>query len=540
MFPGGGRMNILDLLRSRGLTPRLVSSAKPGGEYQCGCPICGNGVDGSGRGADGSPSNRFHALPEQEGGPACQAAGVRGTFWCRNCGAAGDMLELVMLACNLTFAAACQELKVPRKARSLGLPKPPKSAAPPAFVPQAWPLPSDTWRERAARLVDKCHERLVSGPNKALDWLAARGLDLDAVRRYRLGYLIEEPNKAGNSTGIFRARSAWDLPPQEKKNQDGSLSIKRSLWIPRGIVIPAYEQGAYTEGALPFRIRIRRPDKDVEGTDFPKYHVIPGSGMAPLLLGASARAFVVVEAELDAMLVHHLAGDKVGALAVMTNLGKPDARAHQVLSRALTVLVALDYDKAGAAGWAWWQEHCPTAKRWPVPAGKDPGDAFAQGEDLRAWALAGLPPVLAREPHQLPAPAPAPSTAPLGPSLDGEAAPQGEGEATPQAAAPAPQARQDAPQPPRPAVTLTPALRRALDALARFMSRHAITWGQSSRGHRAWLFPAHLTEAMIYALFDALLPLVPPDVHDLVRAHPAQLVTAENLCAPYFATHANR
>ncbi|MBU1229529.1 MAG: DNA primase [Proteobacteria bacterium] len=517
-------MNLLDLLRSRGLTPVHVSGAK-GGEWASPCPLCGG-------------KDRFHSFPEQEGGPLCQEAGTPGTFWCRKCGAAGDLLEYLTSVENMGFGDACQDLKVQRKARPLTLPKPPKSALPPAFVPQAWPLPSDIWRERAARLADKCHKRLVSEPNKALDWLAARGLDLVAVRRYRLGYLVEEPSKRGPSTGIFRNRKAWGLEPQEKKNPDGTLTVKHSLWIPRGIVIPDYVPDGYTEGALPLRIRIRRPDKDVAGTDFPKYHVIPGSGMAPLLLGAAARAFVVVEAELDAMLVHHLAGDRVGALAVLTNRGKPDVAAHAALSRAFTTLVALDYDKAGAEGWAWWQDNCPTARRWPVPAGKDPGDAFKAGEDLRTWVLAGLPPVLRAAALQTPAPqgpaispAPAPAPAPtlsvgaqpepLGPSLAGEAAPQGEGaQARQPQATPHTLARPSAP-------AMTRELRQQLVRLAACMRRHAVEFRSGS-----WRTPGHLTDAQEATLWADLLPLLTPEVDQLLRAHPAELVTAENLSQP--------
>lgn len=521
-------MNLLDMLRSRGLAPVQVSSAK-GGEYASPCPGCGG-------------KDRFHTFPEQEGGPLCVDAGMRGTFFCRQCGAAGDALEFLTAFQGMSFAEACRELSVPQRARTGKLPTPPRAASRAPFAPKIYAVPSDVWRARAASLVEKSHARLLETP-KALAWLAARGLDADAVRRYRLGYLAAEPNKAGNSTGIYRARSAWGLEPKEKRNPDGSLSIKRSLWIPRGIVIPAYGPEGYREGALPIRIRIRRPDVDVSGPKGfgDKYMVIEGSGMAPMLLGADRRAVVVVEAELDALLLHHHAGDLCGALAVLTNLGKPDAAAHAVLSRAFAVLVALDYDAAGASGWfgpepgktpadGWrgWKAVYPQARRWPTPTGKDPGDAWKEGEDLRAWALAGLPANLAQEPT--PAPAPAPTAAALG-TISGAASPTGEGEhqrpAAPEPAAPAPE----------PTASL-PILQRvaqlyALKRLAAFMERNCVSYGPDSSGQRAWLFPATLSPREVDALFDELLPLVPADVYELVLAHPARVVTAGNLCAPY-------
>lgn len=525
-------MSILERLSSRGLRPIHVSAAK-GGEYACPCPGCGG-------------TDRFHAFPEQEGGPICQEAGAPGTYWCRKCGAGGDMLQFLLDFEGLTFADACEELgaKAPRKLQLHGrLPQPPKPSQTPAFVPAELAVPSEVWRARAARLVEKCHARLLETP-RALAWLSGRGLDLDAVRRYRLGYLAEEQNKAETSTGIFRARSAWGLPDKEIKNQDGSLTIKKQLWIPRGIVIPAYgPEGPTTatgEAALPIRLRIRRPDADTEGTNYPKYHVLPGSGMAPMLLGSGSRAIVVVEAELDAMLVHHLAGDKAGALAVLTNLGKPDAAAFAALGRAITVLVALDYDKAGADGWTWWREHCATARRWPVPEGKDPGDAFKLGEDLRAWVLAGLPALLRNTP--------APVAAPLGESLSGAVSSTGEGaqgapaaqggpEPTPPSTAPA--APAPAPQGPSTGNVATPPIIQrvaqlyALRRLAAFMSRTGVTYGPDSTGCRAWLFPPSLSAREVDALFDELLPLVPNDVYELVTGHPDLVVSSGNLCAPY-------
>jgi hypothetical protein len=68
------------------------------------------------------------------------------------------------------------------------------------------------------------------------------------------------------------------------------------------------------------------------------------------------------------------------------------------LEKADCILVALDFDdpdkegkRAGAEGWPRWNDTFPRAKRWPVPAGKDPGEAFERGENLRLWLWAGLP-----------------------------------------------------------------------------------------------------------------------------------------------------
>jgi hypothetical protein len=53
--------------------------------------------------------------------------------------------------------------------------------------------------------------------------------------------------------------------------------------------------------------------------------------------------------------------------------------------------VSLDSDVAGAkASWKWWLNHYQHARRWPCIKGKDPGEAYQNGLDIRAWTLAGL------------------------------------------------------------------------------------------------------------------------------------------------------
>ena len=62
------------------------------------------------------------------------------------------------------------------------------------------------------------------------------------------------------------------------------------------------------------------------------------------------------------------------------------------MNQAEVILVALDTDEVGIkSAWNWWLETFPKAKRWPVPAGKDPGEAYKEGVDIRKWILAGLP-----------------------------------------------------------------------------------------------------------------------------------------------------
>jgi hypothetical protein len=126
---------------------------------------------------------------------------------------------------------------------------------------------------------------------------------------------------------------------------------------------------------------------------FQRYYVVPGSIMTPMIIGSEMKAFVVVETELDALMLHQEVRDLVGVLAVGSAMAKPGPDAYQALKKSVCILNALDFDKAGYKAWKWWQTQFHQVERWPVPAGNDPGEAFESGVDLREWVLTGLPPV---------------------------------------------------------------------------------------------------------------------------------------------------
>ena len=82
---------------------------------------------------------------------------------------------------------------------------------------------------------------------------------------------------------------------------------------------------------------------------------------------------------------------------------------HRLMHYAPCILVALDSDGAGKEGWKRWETSFPQARRCRVPEGKDPGEAFAAGVNLRDWLLAGIPKglrglLLGREKTSSPAP----------------------------------------------------------------------------------------------------------------------------------------
>lgn len=338
-------MSVLDIAISCGVAPKRVSSVK-GGEYASACPMCGG-------------NDRFRVWPIQ---------GEHGAWWCRGCGKGGDALQLLREAKGMSFKEACDYLgkQAPRRTMTRGkTPREPKAQGP-DFIPREITDPTELWRSRAEAFTEWAHKVLIKHTAQ-LAWLAGRGITIATVERFRLGW---------NPEDLWREKSAWGVEDNGKK-----------LWLPEGLVIP------WTVDGRIHRLRIRRPAPDAE----PRYYVVPGSGMAPMMIrpdslsGRGRAAWLIVESELDAILVSQDAGEIIGAASLGNSTAKPDGELYEALKGAACILNALDNDAAGAKAWKWWQTHFVQAERWPVPQGKDPGDYRKGGGDIRAWVLAGLP-----------------------------------------------------------------------------------------------------------------------------------------------------
>lgn len=379
--------SLLDLLARHvgGDKIRRVSAAK-GGLYHSPCPACGG-------------TDRFMVYTEQPGGELAQQHGLPGTWACpRHCQTGGDIISFLQEFDKLSFRDACTELGITPSSQPSRIHRPLRrpQSAPNAFVPQTYPSPSSDWMEHATKLAVAAHAAIHDQPS-VLAWLATRGLPLEAVTRYRLGWLAGE-DKTGKC--LYRARAAFGLPAKAGKNG----KPMRSFWIPRGITIPDWDNAGNCR-----RLQIRRPNKDIDPAKKhdPKYMYVSQPDPAytapqvlpPVSVTPELATWVVVEARLDAMAVHHACGGRVGVVALLTVSGRPDSEAHAVLSRSARILTALDFDAPREDGspvptakaWPWWEATYPQAKLWPVPQGKDPGDAFTQGLNLWDWVRAGMP-----------------------------------------------------------------------------------------------------------------------------------------------------
>lgn len=356
-------MTILELLNYQ----LKKASSHNGGEYHGPCPKCGG-------------TDRFHVWPAQ---------GDHGSFWCRFCKIHGDAIQFLRDVEGMSCPEAHKALEIKCESTtcsaagkcSQGSGTAPSSYATPQqkkpaannWQPRQCDSSADTWRNHAEKLVDYAHQALLDNPEQ-LAWLAARGIDLAAVIKHRLGWLDKDH---------YRDRAAWGLPAVLRND-----SKPKKLWLPAGLVIPCFSGGVLQ------RLRIRRPVvKDGEM----RYYLVPGSATMPMVINPEASAFVIVESELDAILLDAVAGDLVGIISQGNSSAKPDNVSHAVLENAAAILVALDSDHAGAVASRWWLDRYSQAERHPVVGAKDPGDAYKAGIDLRVWILAGLPPGLAIE-----------------------------------------------------------------------------------------------------------------------------------------------
>lgn len=377
-------MTLLDHVQSK-VPMRKVGA----GEWHGPCPGCGTNQKNP------AFSDRF-SVREGVGGKADH-------WFCRNCGH-GDLIDFLRTFCGYSFAEACKEAgkELPEQ-REYQTPKfcPPAKAAN-TFEPRDIQQPADKWSEHAEKFTQACHQRLLDmgdAEGTPLHYLAQRGINRQSAIAFRLGW---------NNEDAYRVRESWGLETVLK--DDGK---PKKLWLPVGLVIPFY-QGDHLR-----RLRIRIPQERRTGNSLP-YYLVPGSSMDTFIAGSGAKAYVITEAELDAILVHQEAGDLAGAMAMGNNSAKPTAAAHLFLLACLHISNALDYDAGkdaqgrytnpGGKAAIWWKETYPQTDRWPVPVGKDPGDLFKAGVSIREWVLKGLPPALTlpkAQPVQRPVPPPA-------------------------------------------------------------------------------------------------------------------------------------
>ncbi len=309
------------------------------GELAGPCPFCGG-------------KDRFRVWPD------------KGRYWCRGCDAKGDEIQLLRDLHGLSFREACERAGRPMPARKAA-----KRTAKPVWTPKEAGTPSPAWQSAARRFLDACEP----GGEHA----AARGVTESMVR--------------WNPADQWQDRAAWGLEPEANPK----TGKPRRVWLPAGLVIPTWHKAGIVA------LKIRRAAWTPEDA-LPKYAFVAGGSTVPMVLGPAGLPVVLVESELDAILIHQEAGDLVCAVALGSASNKPDAKTADLLNAAPAVLVALDFDKAGAEAWGWWRDNFTSARRWAPVQGKDVGDLIHESGLVRAWVKAGLPSAGVSEPDPAP------------------------------------------------------------------------------------------------------------------------------------------
>ena len=101
---------------------------------------------------------------------------------------------------------------------------------------------------------------------------------------------------------------------------------------------------------------------------------------------------IVVESELDSLALHHAVGDLACIVAVGGNDKNLDSVTAACAREKRKILICHDNDEdnKGLKMFEKWQSIYPHAKTCPTPIGKDIGEAFQQGLDIRKWILENI------------------------------------------------------------------------------------------------------------------------------------------------------
>ncbi|WP_243546401.1 primase-helicase zinc-binding domain-containing protein [Pseudodesulfovibrio tunisiensis] len=374
---------LVELVRARvGSGFDLAKGAR--GEFHGPCPACGG-------------TDRFHVFADQTpSGDLAMRAGMNGGYWCRQCGLAGDYVQWLVEIEGWDWTKIFEYLGVEGAQTERSEPVQ-RAAARPAVtgrpVNELRPLefPAVAWQEHGEKFVQTCAAALERNA-RLVRWLEDRGVPLEVAREYRLGWHAGQRQKNNRPPCAYRNRESWALPPATFP--DGRP--RKSLWLPRGLVIPKVREGQL------LGIRIRRPSVDLEsGRSRKKYVQVEGSRHG-CLITPRARAYVVVESELDALAVIAANVPDVGGCAIGSLSAYPDLEAAEHLKRAVDILQALDFEpqgdgeKQGRKFRTWWLNAFPQCRRAPMPVGKDPGELVQRigMQGLQSWILSQISPVL--------------------------------------------------------------------------------------------------------------------------------------------------
>lgn len=248
--------------------------------------------------------------------------------------------------------------------------------------------PHDKWVERMTALVEKAVAK-IGHEQAVLDWLAKRGVNKGIVQSNKFGWLPHDERIPIEELGMV-----YD-PDGSAKVTAGTITYdKKKLWVPGGIVMPLYSDGRL------FAVDIRRTKEAQEKFAHNiKYMFVKGGGVAYRSLwngapGIKPKAVVLIESRLDASMVSYYCPE----VAIIVGKDKPLTRIYaEYFKKVDLILICTDNDqpnksglRAGEEKAKKWEAEFQNAHFWPVPKGKDPGEFFEQGGDIKKWIYSGI------------------------------------------------------------------------------------------------------------------------------------------------------
>jgi hypothetical protein len=337
------KLDLLQLLSQDGFS-FAWAAATNSGEYKGPCPFCGG-------------DDRLCVWPNLGNG---------GRYWCRQCEKHGDAIQYLRDFKDMSFRDGCSQLSI---SPLLSFSKSHRKSST-AWAPKKVKLPNSKWQESAQNYLDEAEKLLWREQNKHIrQWLHERGLKDETIRTARLGWHPQDS---------WEKRQLWGL---NEKIQNGE---RKKLWLPGGLIIP------YLFNDEILRLRVRRfGNADRWG----RYIVVSGSSTIPMQFPGINSVFLVVESELDGLLISQDVSELTCVIALGSSQIRPDYELDQILKKASLLVIALDSDPTGATQTCrWWLKNYYNAVWWPIPLqyGKDPGEAFQKGFNLKDWVKAAL------------------------------------------------------------------------------------------------------------------------------------------------------
>ena len=323
---------------------------------------------------------------------------ARGGIWkykCHACAANGDAISWVSARANIPPAEAARRLRglhgrqpepgKGRKALAVESGAVTAKASSKSSMPDRRPAFEDPeWQAAVDSIVRRAESCLWSPAGvDALAYLRSRGLADRTIRHFRLGFV----------------QKGYETNPLE------ALADKDGWWRPiyasRGVVLPWISPSAwYTsigpspDGPRFVGANVRRLAEDVFEPVAPAKKCLALAGStrgyaypwAELLDSQVGPPALICEGEFDSLLAHQECGHLVHIVSVGGASQTPHRSALEALSVCPAWLLSLDYDAAGSAAAVKWDKLAPAkCRRILLPVGKDLGEFFQAGGDLRAW-----------------------------------------------------------------------------------------------------------------------------------------------------------